>query len=107
MDSHSHDSEHCEHTHSTCDYVSDQKLNEYLVNDDIIYDATQIFDALSDFHAIPDFGRPGKWREKRNRAAGNAFGISVSNFSSVASFARPRSCQCKKRWQKGHLLTCR
>ena len=49
MDSHSHDTEHCEHTHSTCDYVSDQKLNEYLVNDDIIYDATQIFDALSDF----------------------------------------------------------
>ena len=49
MDSHSHDSEQCEHTHSTCDYVSDQKLNEYLVNDDIIYDATQIFDALSDF----------------------------------------------------------
>lgn len=49
MDSHSHDSEQGNHAQFTCDYVSDQKMNDYLVNDDIIYDATQIFDALSDF----------------------------------------------------------
>lgn len=49
MDSHSNISEQGNHIHSTCDYVSDQKMNDYLVNDDIIYDATQIFDALSDF----------------------------------------------------------
>ena len=45
MNNHTHNSE----CNTACDYVSDEKMNEYLTNDDIIYDATQIFDALSDF----------------------------------------------------------
>ena len=45
MNNHTHNSE----CNTACDYVSDEKMNEYLTNDDIVYDATQIFDALSDF----------------------------------------------------------
>ncbi len=39
----------CEHTHAICECVTEEKLHEFLTNDDIIYDATQIYDALSDF----------------------------------------------------------
>ena len=46
MTDHSHE---CEHTHAICECVSEEKLHEFLTNDDIIYDATQIYDALSDF----------------------------------------------------------
>ena len=35
--------------HTTCEPISEEALREFLVNDDVIYDATQIFDALSDF----------------------------------------------------------
>ncbi len=46
MADHSHE---CEHTHNICECVSEEKLHEFLTNDDTIYDATQIYDALSDF----------------------------------------------------------
>ena len=46
MTNHSHE---CEHTNSICECVSEEQLHEFLTNDDIIYDATQIYDALSDF----------------------------------------------------------
>ena len=46
MADHSHE---CEHTHTICACVSEEQLHEFLTNDDIIYDATQIYDALSDF----------------------------------------------------------
>ncbi len=46
MTNHSHE---CEHTNNICECVSEEQLHEFLTNDDIIYDATQIYDALSDF----------------------------------------------------------
>lgn len=46
MTNHSHE---CEHTNNICGCVSEEQLHEFLTNDDIIYDATQIYDALSDF----------------------------------------------------------
>ena len=46
MTDHSHK---CEHTNNICKCVSEEQLHEFLTNDDIIYDATQIYDALSDF----------------------------------------------------------
>ena len=46
MTDHSHE---CEHTNNICECVSEEQLHEFLTNDDIIYDATQIYDALSDF----------------------------------------------------------
>ena len=46
MTNHSYE---CEHTNSICECVSEEQLHEFLTNDDIIYDATQIYDALSDF----------------------------------------------------------
>lgn len=42
-------SHECEHAHTICECVTEEKLHEFLTNDDIVYDATQIYDALSDF----------------------------------------------------------
>ena len=42
-------SHECEHAHTICKCVTEEKLHEFLTNDDIVYDATQIYDALSDF----------------------------------------------------------
>lgn len=42
-------SRECEHTNNICECVSEEQLHVFLTNDDIIYDVTQIYDALSDF----------------------------------------------------------
>ena len=61
-----------------------KKRREFLVNDDVIYDATQIFDALRTLPAFKFLVRL-HWGEERYGAARSSSCFAIGNFASAAS----------------------